>query len=118
MRRLPVLAGVAAAVLAGVAGPAGAQDIDMSKGGPIDVTSRDGMEWRQNEMMVVARGDARAVRGTVTVTADTLIADTGRRGRSRARRLRRRPYRRRMARRGPLRIRVPTRSTGSRRSAT
>jgi lipopolysaccharide export system protein LptA len=62
------------AVLAGLVGTAKAQDIDMSKGGPIDVTSRDGMEWRQNEMMVIARGDARAVRGNVTVTADTLIA--------------------------------------------
>lgn len=65
---------LAAAALLAAPGAAWAQDIDMSKGGPIDVTSRDGMEWRQNEMMVVARGDARAVRGTVTVTADTLIA--------------------------------------------
>jgi lipopolysaccharide export system protein LptA len=66
----------AAAGLAALAwtGAARAQDIDMSKGGPIDVTSRDGMEWRQDDMMVIARGDARAVRGNVTVTADTLIA--------------------------------------------
>ncbi len=56
------------------AAAARAQDIDMSKGGPVDVTSRDGMEWRQNEMMVIARGDARAVRANVTVTADLLIA--------------------------------------------
>ena len=64
------------AAMAVGAWPAGAraQDIDMSKGGPIDVTSRDGMEWRQSDMMVIARGDARAVRGNVTVTADTLIA--------------------------------------------
>lgn len=51
-----------------------AQAIDLSKGGAIDVTAQDGMEWRQNEQMVIARGDARAVRGGVTVTADTLIA--------------------------------------------
>ena len=51
-----------------------AQGLDLSQGGAIDVTSRDGMEWRQNEQMVIARGDARAVRGTVTVTADVLIA--------------------------------------------
>ena len=51
-----------------------AQALDMSQGGAIDVTSRDGMEWRQNEQEVIARGDARAVRGNVTVTADTLIA--------------------------------------------
>ena len=53
---------------------ASAQGLDLSQGGAIDVTSRDGMEWRQNEQMVIARGDARAVRGNVTVTADTLIA--------------------------------------------
>jgi len=63
-----------AAVLLGAPGVARAQGLDMSQGGAIDVTSRDGIEWRQNEQMVVARGDARAVRGTVTVTADVLIA--------------------------------------------
>ncbi len=51
-----------------------AQGIDLSHGGPITVTARDGMDWLQNEQQVIARGDARAVRGTVTVTADTLIA--------------------------------------------
>lgn len=55
-------------------GGAWAQAIDLSKGGAIDVTAQDGMEWRQNEQVVIARGDARAVRGGVTVTADTLIA--------------------------------------------
>jgi lipopolysaccharide export system protein LptA len=53
---------------------ADAQGIDMSQGGPIQVTSRDGMEWRQNEQVVIARGDAKAVRGAVTVTADRLLA--------------------------------------------
>ncbi len=51
-----------------------AQVIDFSKGGPVEVTASDGMEWRQNEQMVIARGKARAVRGDVTVTADRLIA--------------------------------------------
>jgi len=51
-----------------------AQGLDLSKGGAIDVTSQDGMEWRQNEQMVIANGNARAVRGAVTVTADRLIA--------------------------------------------
>jgi len=50
------------------------QGIDMSHGGPVEITARDGMEWRQAQQMVVARGDARAVRGEVTVTADELIA--------------------------------------------
>jgi len=53
---------------------AAAQALDLSKGGPIEVTASDGMEWRQNEQMVIARGNARAVRGDVTVTANQLIA--------------------------------------------
>ena len=57
-------------------GPAAAQAqaIDMSRGGPVEVTASEGMEWRQNEQVVVARGSARAVRGEVTVTADRLTA--------------------------------------------
>jgi len=53
---------------------AAAQALDLSKGGPVEVTASDGMEWRQNEQVVIARGNARAVRGTVTVTANQLIA--------------------------------------------
>lgn len=69
MRR-PLLA----LLLGAVPGAAWAQAIDFSKGGPIEVTSRDGMEWRQNEQEVIAQGAARAVRGDVTVTADRLTA--------------------------------------------
>lgn len=64
----------AAIMMLGGAVGAHAQGLDMSKGGPIEVTSRDGIEWRQNEQLVIARGDARAVRGDVTVLADTLTA--------------------------------------------
>ncbi len=54
--------------------PARAQQLDMSQGGPVTVTARDGIDWHQNEHQVIAHGDARAVRGTVTVDADRLIA--------------------------------------------
>lgn len=63
-----------ALLLLGPAASACAQVIDMSHGGPVEVTASDGMEWRQNEQVVIARGSARAVRGDVTVTADQLIA--------------------------------------------
>jgi lipopolysaccharide export system protein LptA len=63
-----------ASLLALQGGPARAQQLDLSHGGPIDITARDGIEWRQNEKQVIARGDARAVRENVTVTADRLIA--------------------------------------------
>ncbi len=69
MRRL-----LLALLLLGPAASARAQAIDMSHGGPVEVTASDGMEWRQNEQVVIARGSARAVRGDVTVTADRLIA--------------------------------------------
>ena len=63
--------GLAASLLASAAI---AQGIDLSQGGPIDVTARDGIEWRQQEQVVIARGEARASRGGVTVDADRLIA--------------------------------------------
>jgi lipopolysaccharide export system protein LptA len=51
-----------------------AQQLDLSHGGPIDITARDGIEWRQLEQQVIASGDARATRGGVTVTANRLTA--------------------------------------------
>jgi lipopolysaccharide export system protein LptA len=51
-----------------------ADGIDLTQGGPIQITSQDGIEWRQAEQVVIAKGDAKAVRGTVTVTADRLLA--------------------------------------------
>ena len=60
--------------------PALAQGIDLTQGGPIQITSQDGIEWRQAEQIVIARGDAKAVRGNVTVTADQLIAWYRRKG--------------------------------------
>ena len=57
-----------------LAGAAWAQAVDLNQGGPIEVTARDGMEWRQNEQLVIARGAARAVRGGVTIESDLLLA--------------------------------------------
>jgi lipopolysaccharide export system protein LptA len=61
--------------LSAIAAPAvRAQGIDLTQGGPIQITARDGIEWRQAEQVVIAKGDAKAVRGNVTVTADRLLA--------------------------------------------
>lgn len=58
-----------------VAAPvARAQQLDLSHGGPIAITASDGIEWRQDQREVIARGNAKAVRNNVTVTADKLIA--------------------------------------------
>lgn len=54
--------------------PALAQGIDLSSGGPVQVTAKGGFEWREADQEVIAYGDARAVRGDVTVLADRLIA--------------------------------------------
>jgi lipopolysaccharide export system protein LptA len=51
-----------------------AQQLDLTHGGPIDITAQDGIEWRQNDQEIIARGDAKAIRGNVTVTADRLTA--------------------------------------------
>lgn len=55
-------------------GPVLAQGLDLSQGGPVEVTAVDGIEWRQQEQVVIARGQARATRGGVTVEADRLLA--------------------------------------------
>jgi lipopolysaccharide export system protein LptA len=69
---------IQAAALAIVAaapwGTAWSQQLDLAHGGPIAITASDGIEWRQEERMVIARGNARAVRQNVTVTGDRLIA--------------------------------------------
>ncbi|MCI0756985.1 LptA/OstA family protein [Teichococcus vastitatis] len=71
MRR--ILATAALLAMLGIE-PLAAQALDMTQGGPIEVTASNGIEWRQQEQVVIARGNARAVRQGVTVTADRLIA--------------------------------------------
>jgi lipopolysaccharide export system protein LptA len=68
-------AGLALGLIAGVApGLARAQAIDLSHGGPVTVTAAGGIDWNQSAQTVTARDQAQAVRGDVTVNADTLIA--------------------------------------------
>ena len=63
------------AVLLACAGhAASAQPIDLSGGGPVEITSLGGFELREQEQVVIASGDARAVRDNVTVLADRLVA--------------------------------------------
>ncbi|WP_439552293.1 LptA/OstA family protein [Falsiroseomonas sp.] len=63
-----------AVAIALLAAPAIAQNLDLTQGGPVEITATDGIEWRQQEQVIVARGNARAVRDGVTVDADRLIA--------------------------------------------
>ncbi|MGH7212063.1 MAG: LptA/OstA family protein, partial [Acetobacteraceae bacterium] len=75
-RMVCLRAAVVLLLAAPIAAPlaARAQQIDFSHGGPITVTATDSIDLDQNAQTVTAVGDARAVRGDVTVTADRLIA--------------------------------------------
>ncbi len=67
------LAAMIFAVLA-LAQAARAQPLDLTKGGAIELTWRDESEVRDQEKTATVTGDARAVRGNVTVLADRLVA--------------------------------------------
>ena len=73
-RRSPIAVMAAAFAFMAMVSSAHTQQLDMSHGGPIAITATDGMEWRQEQRQVIARGNATAVRQNVTVTADRLIA--------------------------------------------
>lgn len=70
-----VAALVSALILA--ASPALAQSLNFGKGDsdqPIEVFADEGIEWQQDNLTFLARGNARAVRGDVTIHADELKA--------------------------------------------
>ncbi len=69
----------AALILIAAAAPAGAQPLNLggtpgSTPQPIQITASQGIQWQQDNQVVIAMGNAKAVRGAVTVTADQLIA--------------------------------------------
>jgi len=45
-----------------------------ASGAPIDIEADDGIEWRRDENVYIARGNAHAARGDMSVDADSLIA--------------------------------------------
>lgn len=57
-----------------VSGPAAAQLLERGGDDPVTIEANDGIEWIREEKLYVARGDAKAVRGDLTVSADTLSA--------------------------------------------
>jgi lipopolysaccharide export system protein LptA len=66
----------AACVVQGSSGLS-AQTLNFGSGGsdqPIEIFADDGIEWQQENLLFVARGNARAVRGDVTVFGDELRA--------------------------------------------
>jgi len=64
-------------LLAGALSPVQAQGLNFGKGdsdAPIEVYADDGIEWQQDSLTFLARGNARAIRGEVTVYGDELRA--------------------------------------------
>jgi lipopolysaccharide export system protein LptA len=53
-----------------------AQGLGALEGGdrPLEINADEGIEWRRDDKVYVARGNARAARGNVSVTADVLTA--------------------------------------------
>jgi lipopolysaccharide export system protein LptA len=54
--------------------PASAQELSGSGNGPLQIEAEEGLEWRRDEQLYIARGNAKATRGQLTVHADELIA--------------------------------------------
>ncbi len=73
-RPIPRATALLATVMLGWAAGALGQPLDLSRGGPTDVTATDGIEWRQADQVVIAHGNAQAIRDGVTVDADRLLA--------------------------------------------
>jgi lipopolysaccharide export system protein LptA len=68
--------GLATLLAAGLipGGPAAAQGLLNRGSGPITIDADEGIEWRRDEKVYIATGNAKATRGDVTITASRLIA--------------------------------------------
>lgn len=72
-----ILAAAALTILSLGAAPAEAQTLNFGSGGgdqPVEIFADNGIEWQQEKLLFVARGNAKAVRGDVTVFGDELRA--------------------------------------------
>lgn len=69
-----VLANLVVVALGLAGAPATAQGLLNRGSGPIAIDADDGIEWRRDEKVYIATGNAKATRGDVTVTAHRLIA--------------------------------------------
>jgi len=76
LRRLSIAAVIIGLVACLAPGQATAQSLNFGSAGnnPVEIFADNGIEWQQEQLVFVARGNARAVRGEVTVFADELRA--------------------------------------------
>lgn len=71
MRNLPV---AAALIVSFVASAATADFASFDQSAPLSVEASEGIEWRREDGIFIARGDARAAQGDAEVSAQTLTA--------------------------------------------
>ena len=69
-----ILAGILALIAPARVGLAQGLNFGGDSGKPIEIFADNGIEWQQENLIFLARGNARAVRGPVTVFADELRA--------------------------------------------
>ncbi len=70
-----VLAGATLAAPAGPPARAQSSGIDIGRsGGAVEIDADQGIEWRRDEKIYIARGNVRAARGELALYADTLTA--------------------------------------------
>ena len=76
MIRTPYILTLATLLWFALPATVGAQSLGFSRGGdgPIQIEADDGIEWQRANQLYVARGNARARQGDVTVEGDELIA--------------------------------------------
>ncbi|WPZ36165.1 LptA/OstA family protein [Thalassobaculum sp. OXR-137] len=75
MARLAALLATVLILVLGVVGsPVRAQLLQQEGDDPVTIEADDGIEWVRDDKLYIARGNAKAVRGTLTVSADTLTA--------------------------------------------
>lgn len=76
IRRAATSALLAAGVAAALSSAALAQSLNMGSASdtPIEIFADNGIEWQQDNLVFLAKGNAKAVRGAVTVLADQLTA--------------------------------------------
>ena len=73
--RRALLAVLALAALAGLPAAAAAQSLGAEGAGEaIEIDAEEGIEWHRKQKLYIARGDARATRGDLTVRAEVLTA--------------------------------------------
>lgn len=65
-------------LVVGLGSAAHAQGLNLTSGGedggPVEIFADDGIEWQQEKNVFIARGNAKAIRGTVEVNSDVLKA--------------------------------------------